>query len=73
MPSMNRRNILLASAVAAATVFCPVIASAQDTGQPIRLIVPYAPGGPIDVTARALAERVRDSLGTVIIENNLYK
>ena len=66
---MNRRNILLASAVAAATVFCPVIASAQDTGQPIRLIVPYAPGGPIDVTARALAERVRDSLGTVIIEN----
>ena len=66
---MNRRNILLASAVAATTVFCPVIASAQDTGQPIRLIVPYAPGGPIDVTARALAERVRDSLGTVIIEN----
>ena len=66
---MNRRNILLASAVAAATVFSPSIASAQDTGQPIRLIVPYAPGGPIDVTARALAERVRDSLGTVIIDN----
>lgn len=66
---MNRRNILLASAVAAATVFSSSIASAQDTGQPIRLIVPYAPGGPIDVTARALAERVRDSLGTVIIDN----
>jgi tripartite-type tricarboxylate transporter receptor subunit TctC len=33
------------------------------------LIVPYAAGGPIDVTARALAERVKDSLGTVIIEN----
>ncbi len=66
---MNRRNILLASAVAAATVFSPAIAWAQDTGQPIRLIVPYAPGGPIDVTARALAERVRDSLGTVIIDN----
>jgi tripartite-type tricarboxylate transporter receptor subunit TctC len=38
-------------------------------GQPIRIIVPYAPGGPIDVTARVLAERVNDSLGTVIIEN----
>ena len=36
---------------------------------PIRLIVPYAAGGPIDVTARALAERVKDSLGPVIIEN----
>ena len=34
-----------------------------------RLIVPYAAGGPIDVTARLLAERVKDSLGTVIIEN----
>jgi tripartite-type tricarboxylate transporter receptor subunit TctC len=37
--------------------------------KPIRLIVPYAAGGPIDVTARALAERVKDSLGTVIIDN----
>lgn len=67
---MNRRNLLLlASAVASATVFSSSAAWAQDAGQPIRLIVPYAPGGPIDVTARALAERVRDSLGTVIIDN----
>ncbi len=35
----------------------------------IRLIVPYAAGGPIDVTARLVAERVKDSLGTVIIDN----
>jgi tripartite-type tricarboxylate transporter receptor subunit TctC len=42
---------------------------AQTPVKPIRLIVPYAAGGPIDVTARALAERVKDSLGPVIIEN----
>lgn len=42
-------------------------ASAQD--RPIRLIVPYPPGGPLDIIARALAERVRDRLGVVIIEN----
>ncbi|RYF70497.1 MAG: tripartite tricarboxylate transporter substrate binding protein, partial [Comamonadaceae bacterium] len=42
---------------------------AQAQQKPIRLVVPYAAGGPIDVTARALAERVRDSLGTVIIDN----
>jgi tripartite-type tricarboxylate transporter receptor subunit TctC len=35
----------------------------------MRLIVPYAPGGPIDATARLLAERVKHTLGTVIIEN----
>ena len=69
---MNRRNILLASTAFAAAFSSPFAASvafAQESGQPIRLIVPYAPGGPIDVTARALAERVRDSLGTVIIDN----
>ena len=43
--------------------------AAQTPARPIRLIVPYAAGGPIDVTARVLAERVKDSLGTVIIEN----
>lgn len=42
-------------------------ASAQN--RPIRLVVPYAAGGPIDVTARALAERVKDTLGPVIVEN----
>ena len=42
---------------------------AQAQGKPIRLIVPYAAGGPLDVTARALGERVKDTLGTVIVEN----
>lgn len=37
--------------------------------RPIRLIVPYAAGGPIDVTARLIAEQVKGSLGTVIIDN----
>ena len=35
----------------------------------IRLVVPYPPGGPLDIVARALAEKVRDSLGTVLVEN----
>ena len=35
----------------------------------IRLVVPYPPGGPLDVVARALAERVKDSLGPVVIDN----
>ena len=55
------------SAPAAASA--PVAAPAPALNKPIRLVVPYAPGGPIDVTARALAERVKDSLGVVIIDN----
>jgi tripartite-type tricarboxylate transporter receptor subunit TctC len=61
---MKRRHLLLSCA--AASLAAPAAWSQQ---RPIRLIVPYAAGGPIDVTARLLAERVKDSLGTVIIEN----
>ena len=50
-------------------LLCLSMAHAQTPSKPIRLIVPYAAGGPIDVTVRVLAERVKDSLGTVIIEN----
>ncbi|MBS0468923.1 MAG: tripartite tricarboxylate transporter substrate binding protein [Proteobacteria bacterium] len=63
---MNRRHLLI-TAAAIGTALASPFSHAQDG--PIRLVVPYAPGGPIDVTARALAERVRESLGTVIIEN----
>ncbi|MBC8055949.1 MAG: tripartite tricarboxylate transporter substrate binding protein [Rhizobiales bacterium] len=37
--------------------------------KPIRLIVPYPPGGPLDIVARALAEKVQPTLGTVIVDN----
>ncbi|MDE2606878.1 MAG: tripartite tricarboxylate transporter substrate binding protein [Burkholderiales bacterium] len=63
---MKRRQLLLNSLGAAATLAAP---AAWSQSHPIRLIVPYAPGGPIDTTARLLAERVKDTLGTVIIEN----
>ena len=62
---MNRRNSLLSVMAAVAALASP-LSQAQE---PIRLIVPYAPGGPLDITSRALAERVRDSLGVVIIDN----
>ncbi|HWL72935.1 MAG TPA: tripartite tricarboxylate transporter substrate-binding protein, partial [Burkholderiaceae bacterium] len=37
--------------------------------KPIRLVVPYPPGGPLDTAARALAERIKESLGVVVVEN----
>ncbi len=60
---INRRNALLATTVACAAT------SAWAQARSIRLIVPYPPGGPLDIAARVLAERVRDSLGTVVVEN----
>jgi tripartite-type tricarboxylate transporter receptor subunit TctC len=59
---MQRRHLLISTLAASAL-------PAWSQNRTMRLIVPYAPGGPIDVTARALAERVRESLGTVVVEN----
>lgn len=64
---MNARHFLF-TLVSAAALLATAQAAAQQQ-RPIRLVVPYAAGGPIDVTARVLAERVKDSLGTVIIDN----
>lgn len=36
---------------------------------PIRIVVPYPPGGPLDVSARAIAEAVSGTLGNVIVDN----
>ena len=55
------------SALAASLAMTPLTASAQS--KTTRIVVPYGPGGPIDVTSRVLAEAVRDNLGTVIVEN----
>ncbi len=60
---MHRRHAL--ASIAALSLAGTVRAQART----IRLIVPYSPGGPLDITARALAEKVRDSLGTVVVEN----
>ena len=66
---MKRRTLLLCTAAtAAASHLLPAMAQGIG-GRPIRLVVPYAPGGPIDVTARILAEAVKTTLGTVIIDN----
>jgi tripartite-type tricarboxylate transporter receptor subunit TctC len=65
---LRRRSIATALASLAATAALPWSAHAQSTATR-RIVVPFAPGGPIDVTARLLAERVKDTLGPVVIEN----
>jgi tripartite-type tricarboxylate transporter receptor subunit TctC len=63
---MDRRTLLQGS-VASLALTRGQLASAQSGTT--RIIVPFAPGGPIDITARLLAEKVRESLGPVIVEN----
>jgi len=62
-----KRRIAILHALALCALSASVLA--QSASKPIHLIVPYAPGGPLDVTARVLAEAVKDTLGTVIVDN----
>ena len=45
-------------------------AGASFPSKPLRFIVPYPPGGPLDVMARVLAEKVKASLGQPIVVEN---
>jgi tripartite-type tricarboxylate transporter receptor subunit TctC len=63
LSSARRQSLIAALALALA----PALARAQT--KPLRIVVPYPPGGPLDSAARALAEAVRPALGTVIVEN----
>lgn len=59
--------------LAAATLIALVGASSAQTVCPesvIRIVVPFPPGGPTDVSARVLAEKLKDRLGqNVIVES----
>lgn len=62
---MNTRRHIIA--LCASTLLAlPALAQ---TDKVTRIIVPFGAGGPIDVTARVLAEAVKPMLGNVIIEN----
>ena len=63
---LNRRQLITRTAFATA-LSLPGFALAQTPTT--RIIVPFAAGGPIDVTARVLAEAVKATLGTVIVDN----
>ncbi len=65
------QNTLLSIALAGAAVsLSPAAASSDFPNQPIRMIVPFAPGGSTDIVARIVSQRMGQELGqTVIVEN----
>jgi tripartite-type tricarboxylate transporter receptor subunit TctC len=69
-PFMNRRQVLAATAGAAATVALPALAQEKFPSRPITLIAPWPAGGSSDAVMRAFAESASRTLGvSVVIEN----
>ena len=65
-----RRRFLHLAAGAAALSALPRIARAQSyPSRPIRLVVPFPPGGAFDFIGRPWAERMKSLLGTIVVEN----
>ena len=67
---MHRANKLIALALAAAALApAPVLAQAG-YGKPLRIVVTYPPGGPIDGLTRPFAQRLSEAIKSpVVVEN----
>src|SRR5438477_7717324 len=66
----SRRRFLQIVSCAVALAAPSRVARAQSyPARPIRLVVPFPPGGAFDAVGRPLADKMRPLLGTVVIEN----
>lgn len=62
---IHRRGLLAASALLA-----PAVARAQGSDRPLRIVVPFPPGGTSDLVARIIQPELQRLLGQVVVVDN---
>src|SRR5262249_12528198 len=67
---LSRRTFLSLTAGASALPAVSRIAQAQAfPTRPIRLVIPFPPGGAFDAVGRPLADKMKPLLGTIVVQN----
>ena len=70
MMAKNKTLVLIAATVATLALCSSVVHAQVWPAKPVRVVVPYAPGGTIDIIARQLGEELFRALGRPFIVEN---